>query len=63
MPYVIRKWILTCMSILHLTVGLRIHAQRCMEHHGFLVDICLAPEHSHWFDFSGLVLVVHFAME
>lgn len=44
-------------------VGLRSHAQEGMKPCGFLVDVFWACELSHWFDFSGLVLVVHLAME
>lgn len=50
------------MSILHLIVGLRIHTRRGMEHCWFLVGICLVRELAHSADFSGLVLVVKFAM-
>lgn len=47
----------------HLIVELRIHADTGMKPCGFLVDVFWACELSHWSDFSGLVLVVHLAME
>lgn len=49
--------------MLHLIVGLRIHAHTGMEPCGFLLDVFWACEFSHWLDFSGLVLVVCLAME
>lgn len=50
-------------AVVHLIVGLRVHAQTGMKLCGFLVDVFWACELSHWFDFSGLVLVVHLGME
>lgn len=50
-------------SMLHLIVGLRIHVQTGMKPCGFLVAVLRACELFHWFDFSGLVLVVYLVME
>lgn len=49
--------------MLCFSVGLRIHAHTGMKPCGFLVGVFRACELSHWFDFSGLMLVVHLAME
>lgn len=57
MPY-----IMMCMSILHLIVGLKIHAQRDMEHHCVLVAICVAGGPSLCFSLR-LVFADLFAME